>query len=78
MIAGDLTERLRAAAEEQGKLATEMLVAPERAALESLASLANAGRLDVHIDAAFALDRAPDAHRRQKSGRVTGKLMLTP
>jgi NADPH:quinone reductase-like Zn-dependent oxidoreductase len=78
VIAGDLTERLRAAAEEQGKLATEMLVAPERAALESLASLANAGRLNVHIDAAFALDRAPDAHRRQESGRVTGKLVLTP
>lgn len=78
VIAGDLTERLRVVAEEQGKHATEMLVAPERAALESLASLANAGRLKVHIDAAFALDRAPDAHRRQESGRVTGKLVLTP
>jgi NADPH:quinone reductase-like Zn-dependent oxidoreductase len=78
VIAGDLTERLRTVAEEQGKDATEMLVAPERAALESLASLANAGRLNVHIDAAFALDRAPEAHRRQESGRVTGKLVLTP
>jgi NADPH:quinone reductase-like Zn-dependent oxidoreductase len=78
VIAGDLTERLRVVAEEQGKHATEMLVAPERAALESLASLANAGRLKVHIDAAFGLDRAPDAHRRQESGRVTGKLVLTP
>jgi NADPH:quinone reductase-like Zn-dependent oxidoreductase len=78
VIAGDLTERLRADAEKQGRLATEMLVAPERAALESLASLASEGRLNVHIDAAFALDRAADAHRRQESGRVTGKLVLTP
>ena len=78
VIAGDLTESLRAVAEEQEKLATEMLVAPDRGALESLASLANAGRLNVHIDAAFPLDRAPDAHRRQESGRVTGKLVLTP
>ena len=78
VIAGDLTEPLRAVAEEQGKHATEMLVAPDGAALDSLASLANAGRLNVHIDAAFALDRAPDAHRRQESGRVTGKLVLTP
>jgi NADPH:quinone reductase-like Zn-dependent oxidoreductase len=78
VIAGDLTEHVRAAAEEQGKGAREMLVAPERAALESLASLAGAGRLNVHIDAAFALDEAPEAHRRQESGRVSGKLVLTP
>ena len=78
VIAGDLTESLRAVAEEQGKLATEMLVAPDGGALESLASLANEGRLNVHIDAEFPLDRASDAHRRQESGRVTGKLVLTP
>jgi NADPH:quinone reductase-like Zn-dependent oxidoreductase len=78
VIAGDLTDPLRAVAEEQGRLATEMLVAPDRATLESIASLAGAGRLDVHIDAAFGLDQASDAHRRQESGRVTGKLVLTP
>jgi NADPH:quinone reductase-like Zn-dependent oxidoreductase len=78
VIAGDLTERVRAAAERQGKVATEMLVTPDRAALESLAALADTDRLEVHVEAAFPLDRAADAHRRQEAGRVSGKLVLTP
>lgn len=77
VIAGTLTERVSAVAGQQGKLATEMLVVPDRAALQSLASLADAGRLTVHVDAAFPLEQAADAHRRQESGRVMGKLLLT-
>jgi NADPH:quinone reductase-like Zn-dependent oxidoreductase len=78
VIAGDLTERVRAVAEQQGKTATKMLVSPDPAGLESLVSLADADRLRVQVEAAFPLDRAADAHRRQESGRVTGKLVLTP
>jgi NADPH:quinone reductase-like Zn-dependent oxidoreductase len=78
VIAGDLTDPVRAVAEREGKIAKEMLVAPDRAALESLASLSNAGLLSVHVEAAYPLARAADAHRRQESGRVTGKLVLTP
>ena len=78
VIAGDLTGRVRAEAEATGREALEMLVEPDRAGLESLLSLADAGRLRVHVEASFRLDDAPDAHRRQESGRVTGKLVLTP
>lgn len=78
VIAGDLSDRVRAEAERADKQAVEMLVAPDRTALESLASLAEAGKLDVHVEASFPLDHAADAHRRQESGRVTGKLVLTP
>jgi NADPH:quinone reductase-like Zn-dependent oxidoreductase len=78
VIAGDLTGGLQAEAERQGKLATEMLVAPDRAAFEALTSLAEEGRLSVHVEAAFPLSQAMDAHRRQESGRVTGKLVLVP
>jgi NADPH:quinone reductase-like Zn-dependent oxidoreductase len=78
VIAGDLSDRVRTDAEEAGKRAVEMLVAPDQTGLEPLASLADAGKLTVHVEAAFPLDRAEDAHRRQESGRVTGKLVLTP
>lgn len=78
VIAGDLTGRVRAEAEATGKEALEMLVEPDRAGLESLASLADADGLRLHVEASFRLDDAPDAHRRQESGRVTGKLVLTP
>ena len=78
VIAGDLTEPVRAIADREGKVAREMLVAPDRAALESLAALAEEGALDVHVEAAFPLERVADAHRRQESGRVLGKLVLTP
>jgi NADPH:quinone reductase-like Zn-dependent oxidoreductase len=78
VIAGDLSDRVREVAEREGKRAMEMLVSPDRGALESLASLADEGRLTVRVESAFPLDRAADAHRRQESGRVTGKLVLTP
>ncbi len=78
VIAGDLSDRVREVAEREGKKAMEMLVVPDGAALGSLASLAEEGRLTVHVEAAFPLDRAADAHRRQESGRVAGKLALTP
>jgi NADPH:quinone reductase-like Zn-dependent oxidoreductase len=78
VIAADVTERLQAEAEREGKIATEMLVAPDRAGLKALASLADVGRLSVHVEAAFPLSQAADGHRRQQSGRVTGKLVLVP
>jgi len=37
-----------------------------------------AGRLDVHIGGAYALEAASDAHRDLESRRTTGKLLLTP
>jgi NADPH:quinone reductase-like Zn-dependent oxidoreductase len=78
VIAGDVTDRVRAEAERQGKRATELLVEPDGPGLKALAALVEAGRISVHVEAAFQLGQAADAHQRQESGRVTGKLVLLP
>jgi NADPH:quinone reductase-like Zn-dependent oxidoreductase len=77
VIAGDLSDAVTEAAEQQGKRAAEMLVAPDRSGLESLAALADEGRLRVVIEESFPLERAAEAHERLESGRVSGKLVLT-
>jgi NADPH:quinone reductase-like Zn-dependent oxidoreductase len=78
VIAGDLSEEVIAAAADQRRRATEMLVAPDRAGLESLADLADEGKLTVVIDQTFPLTQAADAHRLLASGRVRGKVVLVP
>jgi NADPH:quinone reductase-like Zn-dependent oxidoreductase len=77
VIAGDLTDEVSAAARQQGKRAEEMLVSPDRAALEALAALAEAGELQVAIDQAFPLAQAAEAHRHLEAGRAKGKVVLT-
>jgi NADPH:quinone reductase-like Zn-dependent oxidoreductase len=77
VIAGDLSDAVNDAASRQGKRASEMLVSPERSGLESLAALADEGRLRVIVEESFPLERAADAHKRLESGRVSGKLVLT-
>jgi NADPH:quinone reductase-like Zn-dependent oxidoreductase len=77
VIAGDLSDEVANAAGQQGKRAAEMLVAPDRAGLESLAALADEGRLRVVIEESFPLERAVEAHERLEAGRVSGKLVLT-
>jgi NADPH:quinone reductase-like Zn-dependent oxidoreductase len=76
-IAGDVSEPVNAAAAQQGKRATEMLVHPDRSGLEALAALAEDGRLRVVVEESFPLERAADAHERLESGRVSGKLVLS-
>lgn len=77
VIAGDLTKRVLDEVARQEKRAVEMLVEPDEAGLASLAALAEEGRLTVHVDATFPLERAAEAHERLESGRVQGKLVLT-
>jgi NADPH:quinone reductase-like Zn-dependent oxidoreductase len=77
VIAGDLSEAITGAAGEQGKRATEMLVSPDRAGLESLAALADEGRLRVAIAESLPLKRTAEAHERLETGRVSGKIVLT-
>jgi NADPH:quinone reductase-like Zn-dependent oxidoreductase len=77
VIAGDLTDAVNDAAAQQGKRATEMLVSPDQAGLESLAALVEEDALRVVIAESFPLERAAEAHRRLESGRVSGKLVLT-
>jgi NADPH:quinone reductase-like Zn-dependent oxidoreductase len=50
-----------------------ILVEPDRAGLEALAMLG----LRPHVEAAFPLDRAADAHRLGEQGRTRGKIVLT-
>ncbi|MFF0143229.1 NADP-dependent oxidoreductase [Streptomyces sp. NPDC005227] len=61
-----------------GLRADFMLVEPDRSDLEFLASLAEDGRLTVHIDRVFPLDQVVDAHQLGEEGRTTGKIVLTP
>jgi NADPH:quinone reductase-like Zn-dependent oxidoreductase len=57
---------------------TGILVEPDRAGLESLAALVEAGKLRPHVDRTFPLEQAAEAHRLGEQGRTTGKLVLVP
>jgi NADPH:quinone reductase-like Zn-dependent oxidoreductase len=76
-IAGDLSKRMITAVEEQEKRATANLVAPDQAGLESLAALADQGKLEVHVEETFPFEQAAEAHVRLQGGRVRGKLALS-
>jgi NADPH:quinone reductase-like Zn-dependent oxidoreductase len=76
-IAGELSKAVINAIGKQAKRATPMLVAPDHAGLESLAALAEEGRLNIAIEESFPLERAAEAHERLEAGRVSGKLVLT-
>ncbi|MFE7046615.1 zinc-binding dehydrogenase, partial [Streptomyces atratus] len=62
----------------QGLYAVFMVIEPDRADLEALASLARSGALTVHTDQVFSLEQAAEAHRFGEQGRSTGKIILTP
>ena len=61
-IAGELTKNVIKMAGKQSKRATEILVAPDDAGLESLAALADEGKLTVHVERTFPLEHASEAH----------------
>ena len=73
---GEAVAAAAAAAAEQSKRVTGILVEPDHVGLESLASLADAGRLSVEVDATFPLAQAAEAHTQLQSGRARGKLVL--
>jgi NADPH:quinone reductase-like Zn-dependent oxidoreductase len=77
-IPADVPDRVAAAAEEQSKRAVSFLVEPDYAGLESLAALAEEGKLRVVVEETFPLDQAGRAHERLESGRARGKIVLTP
>jgi NADPH:quinone reductase-like Zn-dependent oxidoreductase len=76
-IPAGVGDEVAAAAERQSKRATGILVEPDAAGLESLAALAEEGRLRVVIERSFPLAQAAEAHRRLQHGRVSGKVVLT-
>jgi NADPH:quinone reductase-like Zn-dependent oxidoreductase len=77
-IPADVPDAVAAAAREQSKRAISFLVEPDYAGLESLASLADEGRLTVVIDETYPLAQAAEAHRRLEEGRARGKIVLIP
>jgi NADPH:quinone reductase-like Zn-dependent oxidoreductase len=77
-IPADVPDAVAAAAREQSKRAISFLVEPDYAGLESLAALADEGKLRVVIDETFPLAEAAEAHRRLEDGRARGKIVLIP
>ncbi|MQY21438.1 NADP-dependent oxidoreductase [Nocardia macrotermitis] len=51
---------------------------PSPADLSTIGKLAESGQVRVHIDRVLSLAAAAEAHRLSESGRVRGKLVLTP
>jgi NADPH:quinone reductase-like Zn-dependent oxidoreductase len=73
---GTVAEELRAAAKERRRRVTGFLVEPDPVGLEGLASLIEAGRLQVHVDTVVELERAADAHRSAEEHHGGGKIVL--
>jgi NADPH:quinone reductase-like Zn-dependent oxidoreductase len=76
-VPSGVSESVFAVAKEQSKRALGIQVEPDYCGLESLAALADEGKLKVEIDESFRLAHAADAHERLESGRVRGKVVLT-
>jgi NADPH:quinone reductase-like Zn-dependent oxidoreductase len=72
-----VSDAVATAAEGQSKRATDLLVEPDAAGLESLAALADQGRLRVVIEESLPLAQAAEAHERLQYGRPRGKVVLT-
>ncbi|HZP53688.1 NADP-dependent oxidoreductase [Actinocrinis sp.] len=53
-----------------------MLVEADQAGMRAIAQLAEQGRLRAHIDAAYPLAEAAEAHAHGETDRTTGKLVL--
>lgn len=64
------------AAEEMGLRAHGMTVRPDAFHLDEIAELIEDGDVRVHIDRAFPLAQAADAHELLEGGHVRGKLVL--
>ncbi|HEY6671273.1 MAG TPA: NADP-dependent oxidoreductase [Solirubrobacterales bacterium] len=78
VLPGGVPEAVAAAAREQSKRASGIQVEPDYCGLESLAALADEGRLTVAIDETFPLAQASEAHQRLEDGRARGKIVLIP
>jgi NADPH:quinone reductase-like Zn-dependent oxidoreductase len=76
-IPGGVSDVVAAAAQRQSKRATDLLVEPDGAGLESLAALGEEGRLRVVVEERFPLAQAAEAHERLQRGRARGKIVLT-
>lgn len=78
VLPSDVPEAVAAAAREQSKRTSGVQVEPDYCGLESLAALAEEGKLTVAIDETFPLAQASEAHQRLEDGRARGKIVLIP
>ena len=78
VLPGGVSDAVATAAREQSKGASGVQVEPDYVALESLAALADEGKLTVAIDEKFSLAQASEAHQRLEDGRAKGKIVLLP
>jgi len=78
VVPSDAPDTVASAAREQSKRAEGVQVEPDYGALESLAALADEGKLSVTIDETFPLAQAAEAHQRLEEGRARGKIVLIP
>jgi NADPH:quinone reductase-like Zn-dependent oxidoreductase len=62
--------------QQRGLRVHDFLVEPDGAALATLASLFDEGRIEVLLGGTLPLDQAAEAHRRLERGEVEGKLVL--
>ena len=77
-IAEDITDPVRAAADEQGKRVIDPLVEPDGSALEAIALLADGCELRPSVERVLPLSEAVAAHELSESGGVSGKVVLVP
>jgi NADPH:quinone reductase-like Zn-dependent oxidoreductase len=70
----ELAQKVSAA----GRRFAGVTVEPDHGGLEALAALAETGKLKVHVEKAFPLEQAGDAHRYLVEAKPRGKIVLTP
>jgi len=78
VVPGDVPDTVAAAAREQRKRVTGMLVEPDYPGLEALAGLYEDGRLRVEVAEAIPFADARRAHELSEAGGLRGKVVLTP
>jgi NADPH:quinone reductase-like Zn-dependent oxidoreductase len=78
VLPGGISDAVAAAGREQSKRTSGIQVEPDYPALESLAALADEGKLTVSIEETFPLAEAAEAQRRLEDGSTTGKIVLIP
>lgn len=77
-IVDRLNRELAEKVSEAGRRFAGVTVEPDHGGLEALAALAEAGKLKVHVENAFPLGQAGDAHRYLAEAKPRGKIVLTP
>lgn len=77
-IVDRLNRELAQKVSEAGRRFAGVTVEPDHGGLEALAALVEAGKLTVHVEKAFPLEQAAEAHRFLVEAKPRGKIVLRP